>query len=147
MTDADGQRVRDDHGQFIVRHDLFNHEGKTEDGIAEAFQQFAAKERLILGLDELNSSSLVISAASIALLTGSGAAFGRKCINWLSANTDAPIPKNIFRQPLALNFFLASPTSVTPFHSQPNNIGRINIPNWDIPKEVLAIGHVPSAFF
>ena len=46
VTDADGQRVRDDHGHFIVRHDLFNHEGKTQDGIAEAFQQFAAKERL-----------------------------------------------------------------------------------------------------
>lgn len=46
VTDADGQRVRDDHGHFIVRHDLFNHDGKTQDGIAEAFQQFAAKERL-----------------------------------------------------------------------------------------------------
>jgi type I restriction enzyme M protein len=47
VTDpASGQRVRDDHGHFIVRHDLFNHEGHTQDGIAEAFQLFAAKERL-----------------------------------------------------------------------------------------------------
>ena len=47
VTDPEtGARVRDDHGHFIVRHDLFNHEGKTQDGIAEAFQLFAAKERL-----------------------------------------------------------------------------------------------------
>ncbi|WP_309623722.1 N-6 DNA methylase [Novosphingobium sp.] len=47
VTDPEtGQRIRDEHGHFIVRHDLFNHEGITQDGIAEAFQQFAAKERL-----------------------------------------------------------------------------------------------------
>lgn len=40
------ERERDSHGHFIVRHDLFNHEGLTQDGIAEAFQQFAAKEKL-----------------------------------------------------------------------------------------------------
>ena len=36
----------DDHDHPIVRHDLFNHDGKTRDGIAEAFIEFAKKERL-----------------------------------------------------------------------------------------------------
>ena len=43
---ADGSPLLDDHGHLIVRHDLFNHEGKTEDGIAEAFIEFAKKEGL-----------------------------------------------------------------------------------------------------
>ena len=44
--DAQGGRLRDTHGHWIVQHDLFNHDGLTQDGIAEAFQQFAQKERL-----------------------------------------------------------------------------------------------------
>jgi type I restriction enzyme M protein len=44
--DPEGGPLRDDHGHFIVHHDLFNHEGKTRDGIAEAFQLFATKEKL-----------------------------------------------------------------------------------------------------
>jgi type I restriction enzyme M protein len=40
----DGTPKRDNHGHFIVAHDLFNHEGKTQDGIAEAFAEFARKE-------------------------------------------------------------------------------------------------------
>ncbi|MDD4190812.1 MAG: N-6 DNA methylase [Mangrovibacterium sp.] len=36
----------DDHGHLIVKHDLFNHDGLTKDGIAEAFAEFAKKERL-----------------------------------------------------------------------------------------------------
>ena len=36
----------DSHGHLIVKHDLFNHEGLTKDGIAEAFMEFAKKERL-----------------------------------------------------------------------------------------------------
>ncbi len=36
----------DSHGHLIVQHDLFNHEGLTHDGIAEAFAEFAKKERL-----------------------------------------------------------------------------------------------------
>src|SRR5699024_6911962 len=36
----------DNHGHLIVDHDLFNHEGLTEDGIAEAFIEFAKKEKL-----------------------------------------------------------------------------------------------------
>jgi type I restriction enzyme M protein len=36
----------DRHGHLIVKHDLFNHDGLTQDGIAEAFAEFAKKERL-----------------------------------------------------------------------------------------------------
>lgn len=44
----DGTRepLLDSHGHLIVKHDLFNHEGMTEDGIAEAFAEFAKKEHL-----------------------------------------------------------------------------------------------------
>ena len=42
----DGSPLRDDQGHFIVAHDLFNHGGKTQDGIAEAFREFAAGEGL-----------------------------------------------------------------------------------------------------
>jgi len=36
----------DSHGHLIVKHDLFNHDGLTRDGIAEAFAEFARKEQL-----------------------------------------------------------------------------------------------------
>jgi type I restriction enzyme M protein len=36
----------DTHGHLIVKHDLFNHDGLTKNGIAEAFIEFAKKERL-----------------------------------------------------------------------------------------------------
>lgn len=36
----------DSHGHLIVDHDLFNHDGLTQDGIAEAFAEFAKKEGL-----------------------------------------------------------------------------------------------------
>jgi len=36
----------DSHGHLIVKHDLFNHDGLTGDGIAEAFEEFAKKEKL-----------------------------------------------------------------------------------------------------
>lgn len=42
----DGTFLRDTHGHFVVAHDLFNHDGLTEDGIAEAFEEFARKEGL-----------------------------------------------------------------------------------------------------
>lgn len=42
----DGSLMRDMHGHFIVAHDLYNHDGLTQDGIAEAFQEFAAQEHL-----------------------------------------------------------------------------------------------------
>ena len=34
----------DEHGHLIVDHDLYNHDGLTQDGIAEAFAEFAKKE-------------------------------------------------------------------------------------------------------
>jgi type I restriction enzyme M protein len=36
----------DAHGHWVVKHDLFNHDGKTKDGIAEAFIEFAKNEGL-----------------------------------------------------------------------------------------------------
>lgn len=42
----DGKPLRDSHGHWVVQHDLFNHEGLTQDGIAEAFAEFAKKEKL-----------------------------------------------------------------------------------------------------
>lgn len=36
----------DSHGHLIVKHDLFNHDGLTKDGIAETFLEFAKKEKL-----------------------------------------------------------------------------------------------------
>lgn len=41
----------DDHGHLIVKHDLFNHDGLTRDGIAEAFAEFAKKEKLSFFVD------------------------------------------------------------------------------------------------
>ncbi len=38
--------VLDTHGHLIIKHDLFNHDGYTKDGIAEAFAEFAKKEKL-----------------------------------------------------------------------------------------------------
>lgn len=42
----DGEPLLDSHNHLIVKHDLFNHDGLTEDGIAEAFTEFAKKEKL-----------------------------------------------------------------------------------------------------
>lgn len=36
----------DKHGHLIVKHDLYNHDGLTKDGIAEVFREFAKKEGL-----------------------------------------------------------------------------------------------------
>ena len=41
-----GEPLRDTHGHFVVVHDLFNHDGLTSDGIAEAFREFASGEGL-----------------------------------------------------------------------------------------------------
>lgn len=40
------QYLLDTHGHLIVKHDLFNHDGLTQNGIAEAFIEFAKKEQL-----------------------------------------------------------------------------------------------------
>lgn len=44
--DDNGNLLIDSHGHLVVKHDLFNHEGITKDGIAEAFQEFAKREKL-----------------------------------------------------------------------------------------------------
>ena len=51
MRKDDGSLARDAHGHFIVAHDLFNHDGMTRDGIAEAFWEFATAEGLSFFVD------------------------------------------------------------------------------------------------
>lgn len=46
VKDDAGNRLRDTHGHWVVQHDLFNHDDLTQDGIAEAFIEFASRERL-----------------------------------------------------------------------------------------------------
>jgi type I restriction enzyme M protein len=46
VKDLAGNVMRDAHGHFIVAHDLFNHDGLTRDGIAEAFIEFSRKEKM-----------------------------------------------------------------------------------------------------
>lgn len=46
VTGKDGLPLRDSHGHYVVQHDFFNHDSQTQDGIAEAFAEFGAKERL-----------------------------------------------------------------------------------------------------
>lgn len=46
VLDDRGNILKDAHGHEIVQHDLFNHDGLTQDGIAEAFIEFAKKEKL-----------------------------------------------------------------------------------------------------
>jgi type I restriction enzyme M protein len=45
------------HGHLIVKHDLFNHEGMTKDGIAEAFIEFAKKENLSFVREQVSKKS------------------------------------------------------------------------------------------
>jgi len=46
VQNEDGTNKLDNHDHLIVEHDLFNHDGLTQDGIAEAFNEFAKKENL-----------------------------------------------------------------------------------------------------
>ena len=46
VLDQFGAPLLDTHDHLIVKHDLFNHDGKTKDGIAEAFKEFAKREEL-----------------------------------------------------------------------------------------------------
>src|SRR5699024_10332372 len=46
LKSEDGSYKLDNHGHLVVDHDLYNHNGETEDGIAEAFIEFAKKEGL-----------------------------------------------------------------------------------------------------
>lgn len=49
----DGSNKLDQHDHLIIDHDLYNHEGLTNDGIAEAFLEFAKKENLSFVRDDL----------------------------------------------------------------------------------------------
>jgi len=46
LKDEDGANRLDKHNHVIVDHDLYNHDGETQDGIAEAFIEFAKREDL-----------------------------------------------------------------------------------------------------
>lgn len=46
VMDENGSELLDSHGHLIIKHDLYNHDGLTQDGIAEAFIEFAKKEKL-----------------------------------------------------------------------------------------------------
>ncbi len=46
QTGEVSEYMLDEHGRLIVDHDLYNHDGLTRDGIAEAFIEFAKKENL-----------------------------------------------------------------------------------------------------
>jgi len=46
LKDENGKLRHDTHGHLIVDHDLFNHEGLTQEGIFEAFTEFSKKEKL-----------------------------------------------------------------------------------------------------
>lgn len=46
VVDGVSKYKLDTHGHLIVDHDLYNHDGLTQDGIAEAFAEFAKKEGL-----------------------------------------------------------------------------------------------------
>jgi type I restriction enzyme M protein len=46
VKSQDGNMLLDIHQHLIVRHDLFNHDGLTQDGIAEAFIKFCKEEGL-----------------------------------------------------------------------------------------------------
>ncbi len=46
LKNADGTNILDKHDHLIIDHDLFNHDELTQDGIAEAFSEFAKKEGL-----------------------------------------------------------------------------------------------------
>ncbi|MGI9461745.1 MAG: N-6 DNA methylase [Alphaproteobacteria bacterium] len=46
LKDSDGNNILDNNGHLMVDHDLFNHDNKTKDGIAEAFIEFAKREKL-----------------------------------------------------------------------------------------------------
>ncbi|AFY73094.1 type I restriction-modification system methyltransferase subunit [Synechococcus sp. PCC 7502] len=67
-SDGSGEFLLDAHGHLIVDHDLFNHDGKTQDGIAEAFIEFTKKENL--SFFDLSSSVTPFDAEKYDRLMG-----------------------------------------------------------------------------
>ncbi|MCL2753876.1 MAG: N-6 DNA methylase [Defluviitaleaceae bacterium] len=45
VRDETGEKRLDNHNHVFVDHDLYNHDGLTQDGIAEAFIEFAKREK------------------------------------------------------------------------------------------------------
>ena len=54
-VDSDGKPILDEHQHLIVKHDLYNHDGLTQDGIAEAFIEFREKGELKFFLNNPSS--------------------------------------------------------------------------------------------
>ncbi len=67
-SDGSGEFLLDEHSHLIVDHDLFNHDGLTQDGIAEAFIEFAKKENL--SFFDLSSSVIPFDAEKYNGLMG-----------------------------------------------------------------------------
>lgn len=67
-SDGSGDFLLDEHGHRIVDHDLFNHDGLTQDRIAEAFMEFAKKEGL--SFFNLGSSVMPFDAEKYKRLMG-----------------------------------------------------------------------------
>ena len=57
LKDENNQFILDEHDHKIVVHDLYNHDGMTQDGIAEAFIEFAKKENLSFVRDLVSKKS------------------------------------------------------------------------------------------
>lgn len=55
VKNANGSLKLDEHNHLIVKHDLFNHEGLTEDGIAEAFAEFASEQGLSFAASKVSA--------------------------------------------------------------------------------------------
>lgn len=74
-ADTEGSIILDNNGHMIIDHDLYNHDGLTEDGIAEAFIEFAKRENL--SFFDLDSSvepfyETKYKALAVAIKTFSG---------------------------------------------------------------------------
>ena len=67
-SDGSGELLLDEHDHLIIDHDLFNHDGLTQDGIAEAFIEFAKKEKL--SFFDLSSSVMPFDAEKYDRLMG-----------------------------------------------------------------------------
>jgi len=52
VKNGNGQYKLDKNGHLIIDHDLHNHDGELPDGIAEAFIEFAKKERLSFWVED-----------------------------------------------------------------------------------------------
>lgn len=70
--------LRDNHKHLVVDHDLYNHEGRTEDGIAEAFIEFAKKENFsffepspsVMPFDAVKYQQLMDGLEAVEILFG-----------------------------------------------------------------------------